>query len=92
MTRYLAKPKRELAYCYASGHLEFGRRCKKGALPSAYVTEDDKDAFTALARLGYDGKTWLVPGVPEAPDQLAGVEALERFRDRVIQAGVATPL
>lgn len=94
MTRnkYHPRPKRELAYCYASGHLEFGARCKKGALPIAYVTEDDKDQFTAHARLSYDGKTWLVPGVPEAPDQIAGIDALERFRDRVIKAGVATPL
>lgn len=94
MTRnkYHPRPKRELAFCYASGHIGFGRKCKAGALPIAYVSENDKDAFTAHCRLAYDNKTWLVPGVPEAPDQIAGVEALERFRERVIKAGVATPI
>lgn len=91
-TNTTPRPKRELAFCFASGHLMFGKRCKRGALPIAYVSENDKDQFTAMARLAYDGETWLVPGVPEAEDQLAGVEALERFRDRVIKAGVATPL
>lgn len=90
--KYHTRPKRELAFCYASGHIEFGRRCKAGTLPIAYVTEDDKGQFLALARLAYDNRTWLVPGVPEAPDQIAGVDALERFRDRAIKAGVATPL
>lgn len=90
--KYLPRPKVQIAYCYASGQIGFGKRCKSGTLPIARVSENDQEAFEAHCRLSYDGKTWLVPGVPEAPDQIAGVDALERFRDRVLRAGVAIPL
>lgn len=71
-----------LAYCFASGHIEFGHRCPSGALPMARGPERTvRELIEGNCRHGYDGVTLLVPGVPEAPDQSAGVAALERFLD-----------
>lgn len=39
-----------------------------------------KDSMTARLRLGYDGKTLLVPGIPEARDQGEAYEALRKFK------------
>lgn len=41
------------------------------------------DAIQGIARLAYDGRTWLVPGIPEAETNEEAVEAAKRFRDRV---------
>lgn len=92
MGKYLTKAKRFVASCDAAGVLYIAKRNPRGCLPIAYVSEDDVDALQAHCRLAYDNKTWLVPGIPEAPDQIAGIDALERFRDRVIRAGIVTPL
>lgn len=82
-----------LAYCFASGRIEFGSRCPKGAIP-LLRGEDKKvrEFVEPLARHGYstrliDGRrtkipgtdTLLVPGVPEAPDQSAAMDALQAF-------------
>jgi hypothetical protein len=82
-----------LAYCFASGQIEFGPRCPDGALP--LVRGSDKklrDFICGVARHGYatelvDGRptkirgtdTLLVPGVPEAPDQSEAMTALQAF-------------
>lgn len=55
------------AFCWASGVIQFAKRKPKGALllmrgPARKV----RQTITATARHGYDGKTLLVPGVPEA--------------------------
>lgn len=39
-----------------------------------------RDRMTAKLRLAYDGKTMLVPGIPEAADQNEAYEALEKFK------------
>lgn len=48
-------------------------------------------AIAATAHLAEDGWTWLVPGVPEAPDDLAAAEAAAayaaRLRERLDNAG-----
>lgn len=68
------------AYCYRTGRIRIGARCPDGALPLAYGPERRlRRAVTARARLGYDGKSWLVPGVPEAPNEDAGIEAARTF-------------
>jgi hypothetical protein len=78
------------AFCYASGLIEFGRSMPDGALPIASGPASQlRDFIDAKARHGYKthkvrgrvtkipgSDCLLVPGVPEAPDQLAAVDAL----------------
>lgn len=74
------------AYCYADGVILFGARIPNGALPIADGVESDLHrAIHGSARLAYDNETWLVPGVPEADDQFAGVDALIAYRERVAE-------
>lgn len=69
-----------LAYCYASGHIEFGSKCPGGALPLVRGPDQEvRDFIAGVARLAYDNETWLVPGVPEAEDQEKAMDALLRF-------------
>lgn len=82
------------AYCYASGQIEFGRKMPDGALPVARgPAKILRDFIDSRARHGYstklvDGRptkipgteTLLVPGIPEAPDQVAAGDALFAFR------------
>jgi len=70
------------AYCWASGQIEFGPRVPQGALAIAKGREDAlRDLMCAASRHAYDGETLLVPGVPEAPDQIAAVDALKAWCD-----------
>ena len=78
------------AYGYASGHIGFTTgSIPSGALP---ICVGDKDvieqAIQGTARLAYDNETWLVPGVPEADDDNA---ALDAFNDycRLIKGRIA---
>jgi hypothetical protein len=74
------------AYAYADGVIHFGASVPPGALPIADGVESDLvRAITGSARLAYDNGTWLVPGIPEAADQKEGVDALIRYRKRVLQ-------
>ena len=66
-----------IAFCWANGQIGFGRRAPEGAIGfAAGPAKPLRQAIAATARLAYDGETLLVPGVPEAPDQNAGVDAL----------------
>lgn len=68
------------AYCYASGQIEFGARIPDGALPIARGRSKPlRDFICGVARHAYDGETLLVPGIPEAPDQSAALDALRAF-------------
>lgn len=70
------------AYCFASGEIGFSRSIPDGALPIARgPAKLLRQKVCAVARHAYDGETLLVPGIPEAPDQLAAVDALVRFRE-----------
>ena len=65
------------AFCFASGEIAFGPRVPKGALAIAKGREDVlRDLICAAARHAYDNVTLLVPGIPEAPNQIAAVDAL----------------
>ncbi len=70
-----------IAYCWASGRIEFGRKLPDGALP---VAKGPARALRAdlqtTARHGYERGLLLVPGVPEAPTEDAAVDALVAFR------------
>jgi len=68
------------AYCFASGQIEFGARIPEGALPVAKGPRKVLvDYLNGVARHAYDRETLLVPGIPEAPDQGAALDALKRF-------------
>ncbi len=70
------------AYCYASGQIRFGERAPRGAIMFARGPSKRLREFVeGRARHAYDGKTLLVPGVPEAPNQTAGCAALRRWCD-----------
>lgn len=82
------------AFCWASGLIEFGRTMPDGALPIARgPAKVLRDFIETRARHGYSTRpvkgrptkipgtdTLLVPGVPEAPDQFAAVDALIAWR------------
>lgn len=73
---------RAVAYCFASGHIGFGVRCPKGALPLVRgPARKVRNFIEPLARLAYDGKTLLVPGLPEAPNQTQALKSLHAFVD-----------
>ncbi|MCK1568941.1 hypothetical protein IVB08_34345 [Bradyrhizobium sp. 173] len=81
------------AFCFASGHIEFGKRVPSGALPIAYGPEQVlRDFIEPLARHGYSTalvkgrptkipgtERLLVPGLPEAPDQGAALTAFQAW-------------
>ena len=70
------------AYCWASGQIEFGPRIPEGTLPIARGPAKKLRPFIeAVSRHAYDGKTLLVPGVPEAPNQTKALDALHAFLD-----------
>jgi hypothetical protein len=64
-------------WCLRNGVLGFGHRVPKGALTLGMVLDITK--IQTLAMLAHDGKTWLVPGVPEADNDQAALEAVRRF-------------
>lgn len=69
-----------IAYCWANGVIGFGRSLPDGAIVIAKGPSRPLRAMVSVAsRHAYDGKTLLVPGVPEAPDQTAGSDALAQF-------------
>lgn len=66
-----------IAYCWSSGLIDFGRTLPDGALPIARGPARALRPFIQVtARHGYDGKTMLVPGVPEAENESAKLDAL----------------
>lgn len=71
-----------VAFCYASGQIGFTTgRLPAGTLPILRGPDRAlRDFISGVARRAYDGETLLVPGVPEAKDQSAGVDALIAFR------------
>jgi hypothetical protein len=76
--------KTAVAYCYRPGRIRFGQRCPKGAIVIATGPRRLlREAIEPLARLAYDGRSLLVPGVPEADDERAAALALALFRTRL---------
>ena len=70
------------AYCWRSGLIEFGRRIPEGALPVDHGVEACVRArVEARARHAHDGRTLLVPGIPEAKDDDEALAAATRFRN-----------
>jgi len=70
-----------IALAYGGGVIVFARQVKPGTLPIAKASARKlRKAVSAVARLAYDGKTLLVPGIPEAPSHWAALQALLRFK------------
>jgi hypothetical protein len=73
------------AYCFASGRIGFRARTPKGALPIARGPDSRRgrrrlrEFLCGVSRHSYDGKTLIVPGIPEASSQFAAHRALEAF-------------
>lgn len=82
-----------VAYCWASGLIEFGESVPEGAIPM--ISGDDqkvRELMDAVARIDHDNVTLLVPGVPEADDEDAKYAALQRFLDWLRSRGDAKGL
>lgn len=71
------------ALCWRSGQIEvrdgLGRDPYGAIRVATGPLEALDDVIGATARLAYDNKTLLVPGVPEAEDDDAAATALERY-------------
>lgn len=70
------------AYAWRTGRIDFGRKVPDGAIqiaeaPAKFLRQE----ISAVARHAYDGKTLLVPGVPEAKNGNSAVDALIAFAD-----------
>lgn len=71
-----------IAYCYRSGQIMFGRSVPEGAIKVAQgPAKKLREMITCVARHAYDGKTLLVPGIPEAETEQDAENALRRFLD-----------
>lgn len=81
------------AYCFASGLIEFGRRIPAGAMVIARGPDKElRDFIDGKARHGYRTRViggrrakvpgtehLLVPGIPEAPNQLVAEKKLREW-------------
>lgn len=70
-----------IAYCFASGHIQFGSSVPDGAIGIATGEDQQvRDVIEVTARLSrHDNETLFVPGVPEAASQREGLVALARY-------------
>nr|WP_156964243.1 host nuclease inhibitor protein [Trabulsiella guamensis] len=72
------------AYAWASGLIEFGKVVPDGAVP--VITGDEsrvRELIGVWARHSRVSDQLLVPGVPEAPDQHEGMDALIKFTNHI---------
>jgi len=70
-----------IAYCWASGQIEFGSTVPEGAIEIVRGSDRAvRDGMDVTARHGYEPGVLLVPGVPEAPDQKRAAKALQIFK------------
>lgn len=81
------------AWCLADGVIYFGPTVPHGGLViSKSPGEEKREAWEAhikaMARHGHQRGVYLVPGVPEAENQLKAVDALSDFA-KALQPGVA---
>lgn len=73
------------AYCFQSGEIDFGVDLPEGTLPlgKARSAKKLREIVEVNARHAYDGKTLLVPGLPEADTEDAALAAWRYFRDLI---------
>ena len=75
-----------VAYCWQGGDIEIGYTCPEGAIiiteqRPEELEEEFRSLISARSRHAYDGKTLLVPGIPEADSEEEAFQALLRFRN-----------
>ncbi len=71
-----------VASCDRAGVIRFTRRLPRGTVPLLRgPLRTLRNRIEPVARHAYDGKTLLVPGVPEAPNENAAMDALIRWAD-----------
>lgn len=69
-----------IAFCWASGLIQFGDQVPDGAIEIARGDDQVvREIIEVTSRHAYDGKSLPVPGIPEAKNQAEGIDALERF-------------
>ncbi|MDS9954448.1 hypothetical protein [Pseudomonas aeruginosa] len=69
-----------IAFCWASGLIQFGDQVPEGAIEIARGDDQVvREILVTNSRHAYDNVSLLVPGVPEATNQAEGVDALEWF-------------
>lgn len=69
-----------IAYCWASGLIQFGPSVPDGAIGIARGEEAKvRDVIEVTARHAKDNERLLVPGVPEAANEREGLAALARY-------------
>lgn len=79
------------AYAYRSGRIEIskkGRSANDALVIAVGPAKELREEISGLARHGYDGKTLLVPGIPEARTDSEAMDALFDFKAKV-EAGLA---
>jgi len=78
--------------CLRSGEVFVARRVPKGAMEIVSGHGKRlKRVLLAEARHAYDGRTLLVPGVPEAESDLQAIHAVKAFEQRLLKALAAGP-
>lgn len=73
-------------FIYRNGHVKFHKSEAKGNENGGwylgeFLEKKDRVRVQAWCRLAYDNKTLLCPGVPEAENDDAALEAVQRFGD-----------
>lgn len=85
-SRSASRPTRIAAYCFRSGQIRFNRpsRVPNGAITLFCGPRNKvRRVIEQTARLAYDNRTWLVPGIPEAINDEAAFGALMTYADRI---------
>jgi hypothetical protein len=68
------------AVCWRSGQIEIFATVPDGTIPIARGRRRDLEKeMLGAARHAYDGKTLLLPGLPEADDDFQGLDAVKAF-------------
>ncbi|MBW6399531.1 hypothetical protein KPL78_16860 [Roseomonas sp. HJA6] len=69
------------AWCHRDGVIGIGQKAPEGSLLLRQGESEPvlQEAIARVGRLAYDNTTWLVPGVPEADDDDAALEAAIDF-------------
>ncbi|MBB4018207.1 hypothetical protein GGR16_003241 [Chelatococcus caeni] len=80
------------AYAWRTGVIEFGPRIPEGALPVDRGGEQSvRRRVSIAARHAYDGKTLLVPGIPEATTDVQAYEAWKSFKEQIARRRAGEP-
>ena len=84
------KKKYKIAYALRNGKIEFSTKTENehpGIAICPYLAwyPDYRETVETWARRAYDGKTLLVPGVPEAKNEDDALAAVYTFADRIRQ-------